>query len=156
MPPTQLKNKKDKYITAMMVPEMVTAEMKEAYLGNSRGIQSKLDYTLMNQELGELFEKQLTKPLKKSYSPSPSRRSEVQTELRVKEETDRLSSSPDPPPPASLEVMSSLAKSLLKNSMTNRAEQQDQMKILRQKQRNQEVAGHQDFSKQFPVFYDLL
>ena len=38
VPPNKLAKRKDKYITAMMVPDMVTNEMKEAYLGNSKGI----------------------------------------------------------------------------------------------------------------------
>jgi len=49
VPPDKLVGgKKDKFITVKMQPELATQEMKDAQLGNSKGMKTKLDTEKMN------------------------------------------------------------------------------------------------------------
>ena len=72
--------------------------MKDAQLGNSKGLKNKMDTKIMNNELDLLLDMKLAK---------------------------RSESIPDLSQP---EVMSSLAKSLLKNSMNTRTQRMIQNK----------------------------
>lgn len=62
IPPCDLhanKIKADKYITVKMPQELATREMKDAQLGMSAGIKSKLDDAVMNDELDNLLTQKL-------------------------------------------------------------------------------------------------
>ena len=63
IPPCDLhanQGKPDKFITVRMPQELATREMKDAQLGMSAGIKSKLDDTVMNDELDGLLAHKLT------------------------------------------------------------------------------------------------
>lgn len=53
------KDRPDKYITVNMQPELATREMKDAQLGMSAGIKTKMDGAVINSELDDLLSKKL-------------------------------------------------------------------------------------------------
>ena len=108
-----------------MQPELATQDMKDAQLGKSKGMLSKLDPELMNTELDDLLHK-------------------------------KVGDHPTYKPVVDLKPMSSLAPALLKNSLNNRIQRMIDNKINTQKQANLNRAKPQDFSKEYPLYYDML